>query len=124
MSHRLILRVAIGLTVFLGLVALAFAWSAGVRDARLNAAIASAGGAPSGNGESATLSSGSEIFEKRCRRCHSTDAVATWTSRQSENQCDALYEFLQKHRMAPQTENRVIALKFAPGCSEESKKPE
>jgi len=124
MSHRLILRVAIGLTVFLGLVALAFAWSAGVHDARLNAAIASAGGAPSGNDESATPPSGGEIFERRCRRCHSTEAVAAWTSRQSGNQCDALYEFLQKHRMAPQAENRVIALKFAPGCSGESKQPQ
>jgi len=123
MSHRLILHVAIGLTVFLGLVALAFAWSASVHDARLNAAIASAGGARSGNDESTKGPSGSEIFQKRCVRCHSTDAVAAWTSRQSGNQCDALYDFLQKHRMAPQAENRVIAVKFAPGCSGESKTP-
>ena len=124
MSHRLILRLATGLTVFLVLVALAFAWSARVHDAslsaRLNAATAPVSGAPPRKDESATPPLGVESFEKRCARCHSSDDVTAWTSKQSGNRCEALDGFLQKHRKAPEPENRVIALLFAPGCSRES----
>jgi cytochrome c553 len=123
MSHRLILRVAVGLAVFLGLAVLAFAWSAGVHDERLDASMASAGGAPQGNDESAKQPSGAQAFDNRCARCHSTDEVASWTSKQSGNQCDALFKWLQKHDRAPEPDNRVIALKFAPGCTGGSQAP-
>ena len=128
MSHRLILRVAIGFTVLLVLVALAFAWSASVHDAsltaRLNAAIAPVSGAPPPADESATPPLGVESFEKRCARCHETDDVSAWISKQSGNRCAALAGFLQKHRKAPEPENRAIALLFAPGCSGDSQTPE
>ncbi|HVN46738.1 MAG TPA: hypothetical protein VMT66_16025 [Steroidobacteraceae bacterium] len=128
MSHRLILRLAIGLTVFLALVALAFAWSAGLRDgsltARLETATAPVGGAPPRNEEPATPPAGIEAFEKRCARCHAADDVTAWTAKQSGNRCEALYELLQKHRKAPEPENRGIALLFDPGCSGDPHTPE
>jgi len=118
-SHRLLLGIAIGLTGFFVIVALAFAWSAGVHDAalagRLNSTIAPASSAP-GSEEAAAPPSGIESFEQRCARCHSSSDVTAWTSRQSGNRCEALDEFLQKHRKAPERENRAIALQFAPGC--------
>ena len=127
MSHRFILRAAIGLGVLLVLVALGFAWSAGERDASLtpplNTALAPVSRAPARNGESAAPPLGIESFDRRCSRCHTSEAVAAWTAKQSGNRCEALFEFLQRHRMAPELENRVIAALFAPGCSE-SQRPE
>ncbi len=126
MSHRIILRVAISLTVFLLLVALAFAWSARVHDASLtttpNAAISATDGMPASGSEGASAPSavGIESFGKRCARCHDTEDVTGWVSKQPGDQCNALYEFLQKHSKAPEPENHGIALLFAPGCSEAS----
>lgn len=121
MSHRLVLRLAIAVTVFLGLVALAFAWSARLHDAslpaRLDTASAGVTGAPPRPDGSATPPSGVETFEKRCGRCHDAGDVTAWTSKQSGNRCAALYELLQKHRKAPEPENQVIASAFAPGCA-------
>ena len=129
MPHRLILHLAIGLSVFLVLVALAFAWSARLHDAslpaRLDAATAAdtpgaAGSAPPRPDGSVTPPSGVETFEKRCARCHDPEEVTAWTSKQSGDRCAALEERLREHRKAPEPENRVIASLFAPGCAGES----
>jgi hypothetical protein len=119
----MILRFAISLTVFFLLVALAFAWSASVQDASLttspNAAISAAEGTPASGGEGAAAPSavGMASFEKRCARCHDTEHVIGWVSKQPADQCDALYAFLQKHGKTPEPEDYRIALLFAPGCS-------
>lgn len=130
MSHRIILRVAISLTVFFLVVALAFAWSAKVHDASLattpNAAISAPGGTPASGSEGAAAPSavGIETFEKRCARCHDTEDVIGWVSKQPGDRCSALYEFLQKHGKAPETDNYGIAQLFAPGCSAVSQMPQ
>ena len=121
MSHRNIRRVAIALTVFFVLVALGFAWSASTRDAaleaRLHAAVSAASGASAPGGGGATPgAAGLESFEKRCARCHDPEDVTAWASKQPGDQCEALHEFLQQHRRAPEDENRSIAALFAPGC--------
>jgi cytochrome c5 len=122
LSHRIILRIAITLTVFFLFVALAFAWSAKVHDASLtttpNAAISATDGAPASGsvGAAAPRAAGIENFERRCARCHDTEDVTGWVSKQPGDHCNALYEFLQKHGKAPEPENYGIALLFAPGC--------
>lgn len=118
MPHRLILGVAITLSMFFVALVLAFAWSAGVHDATLTASVS---GATPLTEQVATAPSGIDSFEKRCARCHSSDDVTAWTSKQSGNRCEALYGFLQEHRKAPESENRTIALLFAPGCSAASR---
>jgi cytochrome c553 len=126
MQHTIIIRMAWVVTFLLIAAAAAFAWGATFKERQYAAAAATLGppapaAAPAPDGTlastgSAARSDGSGLaaFEKRCAKCHEPSDVSEWQSAEPGNSRDpALFEFLQKHRKAPDAENRAIADYFA-----------
>lgn len=142
MQHSIIVRVAWGLSAFLLVVAVAFAWSANQRErhyaalsaaARQAAATSPASGA--GTDGTATTPAGAaadaapvqpeitaeqvkSIYGKRCAKCHEPEEVPAWVAERPAGEREtALFEFLQSHRKAKTSEddNRVLAAYFAAG---------
>jgi mono/diheme cytochrome c family protein len=131
MPHSMIVRVAWGLSVFLVLACAAFAWAANQRERHYEQLIAqaaqeaeatraasapeSASAAPAAD-PAAAAAAAKAAYEKRCAKCHEPDEMAAWVSTlQSGGGEAAAFEFLQKHRKAPEPENRVLAAWFAGG---------
>jgi hypothetical protein len=131
MQHTIIIRRAWVVTFLLIAAAAAFAWGANFKERQYEAAAATLGPpapaaapadgtqAPDGtlaSTGSAARSDGSGLaaFEKRCAKCHEPSDVSEWQSAEpGSSRAPALFEFLQKHRKAPDAENHAIADYFA-----------
>ena len=109
MSHRIILRVAIGLTLLLVLAALAFSVATSQRERRLAARTASpvtASAMPASY--DAKLAAAS--FESRCTKCHEMEEMHEWLAANAGGDRPArLLAFLKTHKKAPDAESEAIA---------------
>ena len=128
MPHSMIVRVAWGLSLFLVLACGAFAWAANqrerhyeqliaqaaqqaeaARDASGSPAAGAAGGAAVASAVDAEAAAAA--YAKRCAKCHEPEEMASLRTGDEA----AAFEFLQKHRKAPEADNRVLAAWFAGG---------
>jgi mono/diheme cytochrome c family protein len=122
----MIVRVAWGLSLFLVLACGAFAWAANQRERHYEqliaqaaqeaeaarAAAASTAPADAAAGPAAVdVAAAAAAYDKRCSKCHEPEEMAPL---QAGGEA-AAFEFLQKHRKAPEAENRVLATYFAGG---------
>jgi hypothetical protein len=107
MHHKIILRLAVGLVALLIVASLGFAWGVTGRERRL----AEHGGQTN---VIYTESAGAAAYEQRCGACHAPEQPASWVARQpaATREID-LFNFLQQHGKAPESENRLIARFFA-----------
>lgn len=105
MQHSIIMRVAIGLTVFLILFAAGFGWIASH-----GARAAAQARTTAGSSEQLPPASGADLYATRCSACHGTDGLSGWLDRNVGADREAkLIEFLAKHGKATDTEDRAIA---------------
>lgn len=127
MPHSMIVRVAWGLSLFLVLACGAFAWAANQRERHYEQLIAqaaqeaeaarAASGSPAAGDTAgaAALAVDAEAaaaaYRKRCAKCHEPEEMAPL---RTGGEAEA-FEFLQKHRKAPEADNRVLAAWFAGG---------
>ncbi len=122
MHHSIIIRAAVGLTIFLCIVALGFGWSTTHRERQFEAASAQAAaaaanagagpGAAAGTGPSPEA--GRAEFDRRCTRCHEAEEVHEWlASKPAQEREAALVAFLDGHGKAPPDVNRLVAHYFS-----------
>lgn len=115
MQHSIIIRVAWGLSVFLLLCAIAFAWASNQRERHFEALVAEAASKASAAsaGTATTASSAAAaaaIFEKRCVKCHDAEEIPEWAATLPQDSVGAAaFEFLKEHGKAPETESRIVA---------------
>jgi hypothetical protein len=124
-QHSIIVRVAWGLSAFLVLTAIAFAWAVNYRERNYAALIAeaersapqpapAAGGADAAGAAAPSAEAARAAFDKRCAKCHEPEEMSEWVATLPRDGTEAAaLEFLQQHKKAPEAENRVVAAHLA-----------
>ena len=109
MSHRLIRRAAILLTLLLLLTAMVFSINTTQRELRLSARATSPGtGSATPAPYDAKLAAAA--FERRCTKCHEMAEMDEWLAANAGADRPArLLAFLQTHKKAPEAETQAIA---------------
>ncbi len=109
MSHRLILRAAIGLILLLVLAALGFTIATSQRERRLAGRTTSlVAGSAVPAAYDAKLAAAS--FEARCTKCHEMAEMHEWLAANAgADRQGRLLAFLKTHRKAPDAESEAIA---------------
>ena len=106
MSHRLILRAAIGLTLLLVVASLAFSLATSRHELRLASASATGSAAPAVYDEKVAAAS----FENRCAQCHAMEDFEDWLAANAgPEQSARLLDFLKEHQKSPDSETGAIA---------------
>ena len=109
MSHRIILRAAIGLVLLLVLAAMAFAIATSQRERRLAArttSLVTGSALPAAYDAKRAAAS----FETRCTKCHEMAEMHEWLAANAgADRQGRLLAFLKTHKKAPEAESEAIA---------------